>query len=97
VARIRTTLDGPAPPSEPSRAPPAFLLWWCAFQGASHWSLCERRDSNPHAKRRQLLRLVCLPIPPRSRYRWSAMYVKAVWVVGKNGVPFECTHTPRIS
>src|SRR6266545_1238477 len=29
-------------------------------------SWCEGRDSNPHASRRQLLRLVRLPIPPPS-------------------------------
>ena len=27
--------------------------------------LCGRRDSNPHASRRQILSLVCLPISPR--------------------------------
>ena len=28
---------------------------------------CGRRDSNPHALRRQVLSLVCLPIPPLPR------------------------------
>jgi hypothetical protein len=33
--------------------------------GKMRW--CERRDSNPHALRRQNLNLVRLPIPPLSR------------------------------
>src|SRR6266446_6035212 len=41
----------------------------CAISFSNPW--CEGRDSNPHASRRQLLRLVRLPIPPPSPLSWS--------------------------
>src|SRR5260221_2552279 len=53
---------------------------------------CEGRDSNPHASRRQLLRLVRLPIPPPSppyadkkRAKNNVLYLRCLFEFNPDG------------